>query len=156
MLIAPQRLKNPLEKCAFLLFGPSWVCISGAVYRSICPEPVQHTLFDRFFIVLGEKCSPPSLGSMIFKTACMQNLEKRTSWPSKLIEQVPFWEHLLHPEINKNAWTNVYFLCMAPVGKFGFALCATSPTFGKYFLISASFLVSFSEKAFPASGSHIT
>jgi len=109
------------------------MCISGAIYCSICVDPVQPTFFDRFFIVFWEKCSPPSLGSMIFKAACMQNFEKLTSWPSKLIEQVPLWKHLLHLKINKYAWKNEYFLFMASIGKLGFALCVTSPTFWNVF-----------------------
>ena len=131
--IAHQNLQNPLSKFVFLLFGPSWMCISGAIYCSICVDPVQPTFFVWFFVAFWEKCSPPSLGSMIFKAACMQNFEKLTFWPSKLIEQVPLWEHLLHLKINKNAWRNVQFLFMAPLGKLGFALCATSPTFWKVF-----------------------
>ena len=132
-LLQLEICKSPREICVFLLFGPSWMCISGAIYCSICVDPAQPTFFDRCFVFFWEKCSPPSLGSMIFKAACMQNFEKLTPWPSKLIEQVPLWKDLLHFKINKNASKNEYFLFMAPLGKLGFALCATSPTFWKVF-----------------------
>ena len=66
VIIAHQILQNPLEKYVFLLCGLTWVRISYAISSFMSGPITQHTLFYQNFCIFSEKCSPPSVGSIIF------------------------------------------------------------------------------------------
>ena len=66
VLIAHRILQNPSEKCVFLLCGLTWVRISYAISSFMSAPITQHTLFYQNFCIFSEKCSLPSVGSMIF------------------------------------------------------------------------------------------
>ena len=69
---------------------------------------------------------------MILKAAQQLNHKKFTSWALQLGEYPPFLHHLLHMEICKIHWGNVYFLFMAPFGM----LCLASPALSHAFKVT--------------------
>ena len=77
----------------------------------------------------SKKCSPPSVGSLILKAAQQIDHEKFASWALQLGQYPPFLHHLLHLEICKIHWGNVYFLFMPPFGMLCLASSALSHAF---------------------------
>ena len=70
-----------LEKSIFPVYGPSW----EAPFHIICLiDCILNNIFTFGLLNLQlfyETCSPPSVGSIIFKAACVQNLESNPSRP---------------------------------------------------------------------------
>ena len=92
------------------------------------PFMIQATFFTKYPHFF-KKCSPPSVGAMILKAAQQLNHEKFASWALQLGQYPPFLHHLLHLEICKIHWENVYFLFMAPFGMLCLASSALSHAF---------------------------
>ena len=117
------------------------MCISGAIYCSICVDPVQPTFFDRIFIVFLEKCSPPSLGSMIFKAACMQNFETITFFLAFQIDRTsaPFGSTYCISKLTKTQRKLCIFCLWPLLGSSVSHYVLRRLHFGMYFPIFASF-----------------
>ena len=75
--------------------------------------PCCEHLFYKISSNVLKICSPPSVGSMILKTAPKQHHEKYASWAVQLGSYALFLHHYLQPEIFKIHEKNVYFLFLS-------------------------------------------
>ena len=76
----------------------------------------ERFFFLHFLTTFLKKCSPPSVGSVILKIGCKQNLQKKPSRHPKAREKVVLWGYIWHIEICKFPCKNVYFCFMALLG----------------------------------------
>ena len=88
-----------------------------------------HTLFFNFLLIFCKKCFPPSLRSMILKTAFMQNHAKKSFSGTPIARITLILGLFVAPGICKIDGKNVYFLFMDPLWKLPLPLCVLSHAF---------------------------
>ena len=67
LLIAHGNLQNPLEKCVFPVYGPSWGALFSIICSTACIWAGLSSFSSSFFHNFMKKCSPPSVGSTFLK-----------------------------------------------------------------------------------------
>ena len=75
------------------------------------------TFAHRIWPHFVKKCSPPTVGSMILKTAHKQNHETYASWALQLGQSASFLHHLFHFEFRNIHEKSVHVLLMNLLGK---------------------------------------